>query len=170
MTYPNQPPLPYTPFATVSPLRSLYQSLVQVIRLKMKVTSGSPQLTWTEVPDVIDPMVDIPGQMMCKIDLGFIRRGDMPMPLVAGRAPDRNGTVFFDAILSPDTGAPYVLAGDRLRCIAGPVVGTFELRTIPTAAVGLAGVHHIECQVFEVAQSLAKGGPTPFPGSEGKDT
>jgi hypothetical protein len=170
VTYPTPPPVPYQPFSVASPLRALYQSLVQVYRLKMKVSGGTPTLTWNELSDVIDPFVAVPGQMMCRLDLGFIKRGDMPMPVSAGRAPDRQGTVFFDSVIDPDTGAPYVLAGDRLFCIAGPVMGTFEIRQIPTAAVGLAGAHHVECMVFEVAQSIAKGSQTPFPGSEGPES
>lgn len=171
MTYPSPPPVPYTPFAIPSSARVFYNSLVQVLRLKHKITNGTPTLTWHVLTDVIDPLVDIPGQMMCLLDLGFIRRGDLPMPLVAGRAPDRTGVLFFDAVLNPDTGASFVLAGDRLNCLAGPVVGTFEIRAIPTAAIGMGGVvDHIEVQVFEVAQSIAKGGFTPFPGSENKDT
>lgn len=170
MTYPQQPPQPYRPYAVSSPLRSLYQSVVQVVRLKMKMVTGTPSLTWNALPDIIDPFMEIPGQMMCRLDLGFIRRGDMPMPIGAGRAPDRQGTAFFDTAINPDTGAPYVLAGDRLFCLAGPIMGTFEIRTIPTAAVDLTGAHHVEVQVFEVASSIAKGSPTPFPGSEGPDT
>jgi hypothetical protein len=148
----------------------MYQSLVQVYRLKMKLNAGSPTLTWAPVAAVIDPYVEKAGQMMCRLDLGFIKRGDMPMPVTAGRAPDRMGTAFFDAAVDPDTGAPYVLAGDRLFCLAGPITGTFEIRTIPTAAVGFGGAHHVEVQIFEVAQSIAKGSQTPFPGSEGSDT
>lgn len=170
MTYPEPPPQPYQPFATGSPLRPFYQSMVKVYRIKMKVTGGTPTLTWIQVPDVIDPYVDIPGQMMCRLDLGFIRQNDPPMPVAAGRAPDRMGTVFYDVALNPSTGTPFVLAGDRLYCIAGPIMGTFEIRTIPTAATGFGGAHHIECQVFEVAQSIAKGSQTPFPGSEGPDS
>jgi hypothetical protein len=170
VTYPTPPPTPYQAFAVSSPLRSLYQSLVQVYRLKMKIVSGTPTLTWSVIPDVCDPFVAIPGQMMCRLDLGFIKRGDMPMPVTAGRAPDRSGTVFFDVSVNPDTGAPYVLAGDRLFCVAGPITGTFEIRTIPTAATALVGAHHVEVQVFEVAQSIAKGSQTPFPGSENSDT
>jgi hypothetical protein len=143
---------------------------VQVMRIKMKVSQGTPTLTWNVLSDVIDPFMDIPGQMMCRLDLGFVKRTDPPMPLTAGRAPDRVGTLFFDAMLNPDSGAPYVLAGDRVYCLAGPVVGTFEIRTIPTAAVDITGAHHIEVQVFEVAQSLAQGSQTPFPGSENGDT
>lgn len=170
MTYPAQPPQPYKVFAVPSPLRAMYLSLVSVSRLKMKVVNGAPSMTWNPLTDIIDPLVDIPGQMMCRLELGFIKRGDMPMPVVAGRAPDRNGTVYFDSVINPSTGTPYVLAGDRLFCLAGPIMGTFEIRTIPTAAVGFGGAHHIEVQVFEVAQSIAKGSPTPFPGSENSDT
>ena len=171
MTYPSPPPVPYQPFVPgASPLRAFYQSMVQVYRLKMKVANGTPTLTWNQVNAVIDPYVDIPGQMMCRLDLNFVRRNDMPMPLVAGRAPDRVGTVFYDCAIDPDTGAPYVLAGDRLYCIAGPIMGTFEIRTIPTAAVGISGVHHVETQIYEVSQSIAKGSQTPFPGSENSDT
>lgn len=161
--------MPYQPFATTSPLRAHYQSLVQVLRLKMKVSNGTPNLTWFVLPDVIDPYVDIPGQMMCRLDLGFIKRTDMPMPVTAGRAPDRTGTLFFDAAIDPSTGAPFVLAGDRIQCLAGPITGVFEIRAIPTAAVSITGSHHIEIQVFEVSQSIAKGSQTPFPGSEGPD-
>ena len=152
-----------------SPLRGFYQSRVQVLRLKMKVTHGTPTLTWTVLGDVIDPYMEIPGQMMCRLDLGFIKRADMPMPLVAGAAPQRQGTVFFDTAIDPGTGAPFVLAGDRLNCVAGPITGTFEIRTIPTAAVGISGAHHIETAVWEVAKSIARGSETPFPGSEGPD-
>lgn len=170
MTYPNQPPTPYNPFAIYSPLRVSYVSLVQVMRLKSKITNGTPSLIWTTLPDVIDPFVDIPGQMMVNLQLGFIRRGDMPMPLTAGAAAQRQGTVYFDAAINPDTNEPYVLAGDRLYCIGGPIQGTFEIRSVPQAAVSFGGVHHCETQVWEVAKSLAKGTATPFPGSEGPDT
>jgi hypothetical protein len=170
MTYPSQPPVPYQPFAIASPLRVHYLSLVQVMRLKMKVTNGSPTLTWSELPDVVDPFVSIPGQMMANLQLGFIRRGDMPMPITAGAAAQRQGVVLFDAALSPETGAPYVLAGDRLYCIGGPITGTFEIRSVPQAAISFGGVHHIECQIWEVAKSLASGTQTPFPGSENSDT
>lgn len=151
-------------------MRAWYKSLVAVYRLKMKVINGSPTLTWNQLTTVIDPFVEIPGQMMCRLDLGFVKRGDLPMPVGAGRAPDRNGTVFFDAILQPGSAQPFVLAGDRLLCLSGPIQGTFEIRTIPTAAIGISGAHHIEVQVFEVAQSIAQGSPTPFPGSEGPES
>ena len=170
MTYPEQPPRPYQPFAGTSPLRLFYQSMVQVLRIKMKVANGTPTLTWNPLTDVLDPYVDIPGQMMCRLDLAYVKRSDMPMPLVAGAAQPRQGTVFFDSAVDPDTGAPYVLAGDRLNCLAGPVMGTFEIRQIPTAAVDMTGPHHVEVSIWEVAASIAKGSQRPFPGSENEDT
>jgi len=136
----------------------------------MKVANGVPTLTWSELTSVIDPYVDIPGRMMCRLELGFIRRTDMPMPIMAGAAPQRQGTAFFDAALDPDTGAPFVLAGDRLHCLAGPVMGTFEIRSVPQAAIGFTGAHHTEVNCWEVAKSIAKGSQTPFPGSENGDT
>lgn len=170
MSYPNPPPTPYQPFATTSPLRIFYASLVQVLRLKMKVVNGTPTLTWTELNDVLDPYVDIPGQMMCRLDLNFVKRIDMPMPISAGAAQQRQGTVFFDSVTDPSTGAQVVLAGDRLHCLAGPVSGTFEIRQIPNPAVDLNNSHHIEVSIWEVAKSVAQGSQTPFPGSEGPDS
>jgi hypothetical protein len=151
-------------------MRTMYQSKVAVLRLVMKLTNGVPHLTWNPIPDLLDPFIEIPGQMLCRIDLGFIKRGQLaPMPVMAGRAPDRVGTAFFDPAINPDTGAPFVLAGDRLQCLSGPVIGTFEIREIPYAAITMAGPHHIEVEVIEVAKSIAQGSQTPFPGSEGPD-
>ncbi len=170
MTFPNQPPVPYQPFAIPGPLRVHYLTRVQVMRLKMKVTNGAPTLTWTELPSVIDPFMEIPGQMMCSLQLGFIRRTDMPMPITAGAAPQRQGVVIFDAALDPDTGAPFVLAGDRLFCIGGPIMGTFEIRSVPQVAISFGGAHHVETNVWEIAKSIAKGSQQPFPGSGYQDT
>jgi hypothetical protein len=170
VTYPARPPVPSQPFAISSPLRVHYLSLVQVVRLRKKVVQGAVTLTWSELPSVIDPFVNIPGQMMCCLQLGFIRRTDMPMPITAGAAPQRQGIVLFDAALDPDTGAPYVLAGDRLFCIGGPIMGTFEIRSVPQAAVSFGGVHHIETLCWEVAKSIAAGSQQPFPGSDPAET
>jgi hypothetical protein len=78
----------------------------------------------------------------------FVRPGkDAPMPLVAGRAPDRVGTLFCDP-------TPHLKAGDRIHAIDGPVTGTFEIRAIPDVAVGFGIGHHMEVQLIEVAQEL----------------
>jgi hypothetical protein len=165
------PPTPYVPITGLpSPLRGLYTSLAEILRVRMTMAGGAPTITWTPISDVIDSFIQVPGQMMCRIELGFIRRGDaQPMALTAGRAPDRVGVMYCDLMPSL-TGAPFILAGDRVHCISGPVFGTFEIRTIPDVAQDFTGPHHVEVQVVEVAESLAATSPTPFPGSEGPDT
>lgn len=148
-----------TPYGPVgySPLRHLYRSQVQVFRLSGSFDLGAPSYVWEPLTAVLDPVLNIPGQMLCRIDLQFLRPGkDAPMPIVAGRPPDRTGTMFYDAI-------PMILAGDRFVCTAGPIVGTFELRQVPEPAQDYFAVHHFENQVIEVAQTVAgviyPGGP-----------
>jgi hypothetical protein len=53
------------------------------------------------------------------------------------------------------------LAGDRLKMVGGPIVGTFELKSSPDGAIDFSKVHHYEVQVTEVSPSAVK-----FPGSE----
>jgi hypothetical protein len=52
-----------------------------------------------------------------------------------------------------------------VRCVAGPIFGTFEVRLIPDVAQDLTGAHHAEVQVIECSQVLQQGSPTPFPGN-----
>lgn len=116
---------------------------------------------WEPLTSVLDPVVNIPGQMLCRVDLQFTRPGkDAPQPIVAGRAPDRTGVIFYDAI-------PQILAGDRFICIGGPVTGTFELRQVPEPALDYFSVHHFENQIIEVSQTIAgvvyPGGPDVAP-------
>jgi hypothetical protein len=157
---------PYIPFAPTSVMRMFYLSTCQVLRNDPQLNdSGSMVLGWTPVTDIVDPILDQPGLLACRLDLQFVRPGkDAPAPLVAGRAPDRVGVCFFD-LAADAAGAPLVRAGDRLECVAGPVYGTFELRQIPDVAQDLTGGHHVETQVIEVSQQLQPGTPTPFPGS-----
>lgn len=129
-------------------MRHLFNSRVEVLRLSAQVTNGVPITEWNKIAAVADPYLTEPGELMCRLDLVFVRPGkDQPMPLVAGRAPDRTGVMFF-------TYTTAVRAGDRIRCLAGPVSGTFELRAIPDTAVGFSAAHHCEVQVIEVAQAL----------------
>jgi hypothetical protein len=69
------------------------------------------------------------------------------MPIVAGRAPDRVGLMFFDA-------TQEVRAGQRIHCLDGPVQGTFELRVMPDPAAGYSLAHHMEVQIVEVSQNM----------------
>lgn len=128
-------------------MRWLFASRVEVLRLNLDMSKGIPQQTWDKVSFIVDPYLGVPGEMMCRIDLGYQRVGkDFPQPVSAGRAPDRVGLMVF----SP---TDQVVAGDRFRCIAGPIQGVFEIRAMPDVAAGFAKAHHMEVQVIEVSQS-----------------
>lgn len=148
-------------------MRIFYSSVCQVLRLNPTLNAGGSMVfAWAPVTAVVDHYLNEPGLLQCRLDLAFLRPGkDQPAPIVAGRAPDRTGVCFFDP--APDTdGSSLVKAGDRLKCVQGPVSGTFEIRLIPDVAQGLTGAHHIEVQVIEVSQMLKPPTPTPFPGSQ----
>jgi hypothetical protein len=142
-----------------------YTSTCQVLRLDPSLgPAGAMTFAWNPVTTVVDPVVSEPGLLKCRLDLTFLRPGkDQPAPIVAGRAPDRTGVCYFD-LATDGEGVPLVLAGDRLKCVAGPVFGTFEVRLIPEVAQDLTGAHHVETQVIEVSQMLRHGSPTPYPG------
>lgn len=136
-------------------MRHLFNSRVEVLRLEGELSFGSPKLSWNKLTGTVDDYLGTPGELMGRFDLYFQRPGkDAPMPIVAGRAPDRVGLFFFSA-------TDRVRAGDRVRCIEGPITGTFEIRAVPDPAVGFAATHHMEVQVFEVSRSLS-----PFPGGD----
>lgn len=135
-------------------IRHLYVSRAEVQRLQMTFTKGSAINDWEKLDEVVDAELGVEGEMMCRLDLNFVRPGkDQPSALVAGRAIDRVGVLFCDY-------SPYLLAGDRLKMIAGPISGTFELKATPDGAVDFSEVHHMEVQVVEVAPSAVR-----FPGS-----
>lgn len=143
-----------------------YTSVCQVQRLTPTLDAdGGMSLLWNNLTTIVDPVYNQPGLLQCRIDLQFLRPGkDQPMPLVAGRAPDRTGLAIFD-LATDSNGIPLVLAGDRLVCVQGPIFGTFDIRLIPDVAQSLTGAHHVETQIIEVSQLLQQGSPTPFPGS-----
>lgn len=160
-------PHPYVPYAPgQAGLRMFYSSVCQVLRLDSSLGSGGAMtLAWNPVTTVVDPVVNQPGMLGCRLDLTFLRPGkDQPAPVTAGRAPDRTGVCYFD-LATDVSGVPLVLAGDRLRCVSGPIFGTFDIRLIPDVAQDLGGAHHVEVQVIEVSQMLKPGSPTPYPGS-----
>lgn len=137
-------------------MRHTYNVRAEVLELTGDLVNGTPTLSWTKLTDVVDPLLGVAGELMCRLDLNFIRVGkDQPMPVIAGRAPDRTGVMFFDT-------TDYVRAGLFIRALDGPVTGTFEIRTIPDPAVGMYNAHHMEVQVFEYAQVLTG----VFPGTE----
>jgi hypothetical protein len=128
-------------------MRWLYNSRVEIVRLNLDMVKGVPQQTWQKLDDIVDPFLGVPGEMMCRIDLQYQRPGkDQPMPVVAGRAPDRVGVMFFDA-------TDQILSGDRFRCILGPIQGTWEIKVMPDPAQSYSVAHHMEVQIIEVAQN-----------------
>ncbi len=136
-------------------LRHLFHTRAEVLRLTAAMDRGIPRLTWLKVATVVDPLLGTTGELLCRLDLNFMRPGrDQPMPIVAGRAPDRIGLMFFDA-------GNDVRAGDRIRTITGPVAGTFELKASPDPAVAYSYGHHMEVQIVEVAQPQSDA----FPGA-----
>jgi hypothetical protein len=158
---------PYTPIVPLQGgMRALYNSVAQVTRLTPVLgPNGGMTMSWNPLSVTLDNFINQPGLLGCRLDLTFVRRGvDQPMPVTAGRAPDRVGVVFFD-LITDSNGIPLVLAGDRLVMQSGPIVGTFDLRVIPDVAIDFLGAHHVETQAVEVAASLTPGSFTPFPGS-----
>jgi hypothetical protein len=158
---------PYVPWAPgQGAMRMFYVSVCQVLRNDPQMdSSGGMTLGWTPLTSIVDPILDQPGLLRCRLDLQLVRPGkDAPAPIVAGRAPDRVGVVFFD-MAADSNGASLVRAGDRLHCVSGPAFGTFGIRVIPDSVPDLIGAHHCECQVVEVSAQLQPGSPTPFPGS-----
>jgi hypothetical protein len=138
-------------------MRHLFNSRVEVLRLTGVLQAGTPTLSWNTITDVVDPYLSAPGQLMCRIDLQFLRPGrDQPMPAVAGRAPDRVGVLFLSI-------TDALKAGDRIHTLTGPVTGTFEVRAIPDVAAQFADGHHMEVQIIEVAQGLTGVFPSAEP-------
>ena len=131
-------------------MRWLYNTRVEVLRLSVDVQDGIASQTWQQLDVIVDDYLGVPGELMCRIDLIFQRPGkDQPMPLVAGRAPDRVGLMFFDP-------TPEIRTGDRFHVLDGPVQGTFEIRVMPDPAQQYGPLaHHMEVQVIEVAQNFA---------------
>jgi hypothetical protein len=156
---------PYIPFAPLSPARGLYRSVAQVMRLQPTLQAGGGMsVSWAAVADILDPYLSTPGLISCRLDLMFTRPGkDALMPLVAGRAPDRTGVLFCD-MPADVNGLPLLKAGDRFVMVSGPIVGTFEVRTVPEIAQDYIGASHAEFQVVETSQALQPGSYTPFPG------
>lgn len=129
-------------------MRHLFHTRAEVLRLSQARVNGVPQMTWQKVPAIVDKWLGVSGEMKCRIDLSYVRPGkDQPMPVVAGRAPDRVGLMFLSA-------TKYILAGDRIHCVAGPIRGTFEIRAMPDVAADFFVAHHMEVQIVEVAQEM----------------
>jgi hypothetical protein len=134
-------------------IRDSYSSVVQVYRAAtgaIDPNTGGPSYTYTAITDDVDQDYNVPGQLQCRLDLGWLEPGSQaPDPVEATAPLPRVGTLFFD--LSYD-GSLLLKAKDRLQTISGPVSGIFELRSIPYPAqdfLGLATFARV--QVVEVS-------------------
>lgn len=119
----------------------LFNSRVAVYRLDGTATDGILSTSWLPVTGL--------EYVKCRLDIGLLRPGkDQPMPVEAGKAPDRIGVLY----CLPAIG---IKAGDRIIAVPNdygllPVEGTFEIKIIPEPTQAFAFIHHIEVQVVEV--------------------
>jgi hypothetical protein len=121
----------------------LLPSLVRVLRPRAVMVDGVLESTWVEVAGLT--------RLNCRIEVNFYRPGkDMPMPIQAGRAPDRVAVYW----VAPGT---RLQPGDHLECVSGPIIGTWQVRTAPDRAQNMRHLHHLEGQCIEVAPSIASG-------------
>ena len=128
-------------------MRHLFNSKVEILESVTDVVDGARVQTWQKSTAKFDP-VSAPGEMKCKLDLIFLRPGkDAPAPVVAGRTPDRTGVLYCSY-------TPNLKAGQIIRVLTGSHVGSaFLIKMRPDEAQNSRGTHHIEVQVFEVAQT-----------------
>lgn len=128
-------------------MRHLFSSQVEILESVTDVIDGARVQTWQKSLANFDSMCPA-GEMRCRLDLIFLRPGkDQPAPIVAGRTPDRTGILY----CSNNTA---LRGGQIIKVIRGPYTGaSFLLKMRPDEAQGFSGSHHIEVQVFEVAQA-----------------
>jgi len=128
-------------------MRHLFNSTVEVLQSVTDVVDGARVQTWQKSGASFD-RTQPPGIMKCRLDLNFLRVGkDQPSPVVAGRSPDRTGIMFCSY-------SPALQSGQIVRVVKGPHIGSsFMMKMRPDEAQDFNGTHHIEVQVFEVAQA-----------------
>lgn len=122
-------------------LAHLYTSVGDIYRPNQTIIDGVLTASWGLVYSEISS----------RLDIGFLRPGrDALPPQQAGRAQDRVGLMFLDT----DTD---IRPGDRYVTTSGPTKGTWGVNSRADGAIGYSQVHHVECQVVEVAPSIAQG-------------
>lgn len=115
-------------------------SRVRVKRPRVTMQDGILTTSWSPVSG----MSDVP----CRLEVGLYRPGkDQPLPIQAGRAPDRVAVYW----VAPGTD---FRPGDHLECVSGPVRGVWEIKSFPDAAVGMRNLHHLEGQAVEVPGAM----------------
>lgn len=138
-------------------MRHLFNSTVEILEAITDIVDGARVQAWNKSTAKFDP-VCAPGEMRCRLDLIFLRPGkDQPAPIVAGRTPDRTGIMYCSY-------TPNLKGGQTVRVVKGPQKGaSFLIKMRPDEAQDFNGTHHIEVQVFEVAQAAfnyPSGAPT----------
>lgn len=129
-------------------MRHLYRSTVEVLTDAGYMKKGGRVQGWVRAEHMFDPYLNRVGLLLCRLDLNFLRPGkDEPAMTNAGRAPDRVGVLFCDP-------TPYLKSGHRIKCVDGPIKGIFEIKNVPDEAQDYVGVHHLECSIVELAQSM----------------
>jgi hypothetical protein len=128
-------------------MRHLYNTRVEILESITAVVDGARMQTWQKSSAQFDAMAPN-GEMWCRLDLIFLRPGkDQPAPVVAGRTPDRTGILYCSFTTA-------LKGGQIINCLEGPYTGaSFLLKMRPDAAQAFSRAHHIEVQVFEVAQA-----------------
>jgi|SRR3954463_16467274 len=128
-------------------MRHLFSCTVEILQSITDVIDGARVQSWSKSSASFDPTC-APGEMKCRLDLTFLRPGkDQPAPIVAGRTPDRTGIMYC-------SNTPELKGGQIIKVIKGPYLGSsFLLKMRPDEAQDFQGSHHIEVQVFEVAQA-----------------
>jgi hypothetical protein len=128
-------------------MRHLFKSTVEILESTTTIVDGARVQAWNKSSASFDPQCG-PGEMKCRLDLIFLRPGkDAPAPIVAGRTPDRTGVMYCSY-------TPSLQGGQIIRVISGPFTGSsFLLKMRPDEAQDFNGTHHIEVQIFEVAQA-----------------
>jgi hypothetical protein len=128
-------------------MRHLFKSRVEILEATTTVVDGARVQSWAKSSANFDSTC-ASGEMKCRLDLIFLRPGkDQPAPVVAGRSPDRTGILFC-------SNTPELQSGQIIKVVAGPYLGAaFLLKMRPDEAQDFNASHHIEVQVFEVAQA-----------------
>lgn len=118
----------------------LMPSHVKVWRPQVSMQDGILTTAWISVSGLED--------VRCRLEVNFYRPGkDAPLPIQAGRAPDRA------CVYWVDPGTDF-RPGDHLECVSGPVFGVWRVQTRPDSAVSMRYLHHLEGQAIEVHSSI----------------
>jgi hypothetical protein len=136
-------------------MQHLFNSTVRAEELQRTVIDGEQAMSWSQATSG-DPYGDFAlTRLPCRIDMGFLRPGkDIAPAPEAGKAPDRIGVMFCAAWVPIRAGMRFVTVPNDDGSM--PVAGTFELRVNPDGAIGFRDAHHLEMQVIESVQSVAK--------------